>query len=169
MSIFDDSVTLVAGDDSVQVSAYGAHVLSWKVDKTERLWLSSLSATDMSAPVRATICPSSVFPIFNQMCRHLLPAGAWRHTHRVPPVRASGSPAAPRLCKGEEMACRQSVQCFEMGTASIGHSHPGKRQQHPRFVGSRVQAGAHGSFDCVVNCVLFRLKQVEGSASRLTF
>ena len=55
MSIFDDSVTLTAGDDSVQVSAYGAHILSWKVDNTERLWLSSLSPTDMSAPVRAAL------------------------------------------------------------------------------------------------------------------
>jgi D-hexose-6-phosphate mutarotase len=55
MSIFDDSVTLVAGDDSVQVSAYGAHILSWKVDSIERLWLSSLSATDMSAPVCAAL------------------------------------------------------------------------------------------------------------------
>ena len=53
MSIFDDSVTLTAGSDSVQVSAYGAHVLSWKVDDVERLWLSSLTATDMSAPVRS--------------------------------------------------------------------------------------------------------------------
>jgi D-hexose-6-phosphate mutarotase len=52
MSIFDDSVTLTAGSDSVQVSAYGAHVLSWKVDDVERLWLSSLSPTDMAAPVR---------------------------------------------------------------------------------------------------------------------
>jgi D-hexose-6-phosphate mutarotase len=51
MSIFDDSVTLSAGDDSVQVSAYGAHILSWKAGDTERLWLSTLSATDMSAPV----------------------------------------------------------------------------------------------------------------------
>jgi hypothetical protein len=31
MSVFDDSVTLSAGDDCVQVSAYGGHVLSWKV------------------------------------------------------------------------------------------------------------------------------------------
>ena len=159
MSIFDDSVTLVAGDDSVQVSAYGAHVLSWKVDNSERLWLSSLSATDMSAPVRATIYHSSVFPILNQMRRHLLPAGAWRHTHRVPPVRAPGSPAAPRICKGEEMARGQSVQCFEMGAASIGHSHSGKRQQHPRFVGSRVQAGAHSRFYYVDNRVCFSFEK----------
>ncbi len=61
MSIFDDSVTLMAGDDSVQVSAYGAHILSWKVDNTERLWLSSLSATDMSAPVCASLYCSAVF------------------------------------------------------------------------------------------------------------
>jgi D-hexose-6-phosphate mutarotase len=61
MSIFDDSVTLMAGDDSVQVSAYGAHILSWKVDNTERLWLSSLSATDMSAPVCASLYCTAVF------------------------------------------------------------------------------------------------------------
>ncbi len=61
MSIFDDSVTLSVGDDSVQVSAYGAHILSWKVDNAERLWLSSLSPSDMSAPVRTAFvaAPSS--------------------------------------------------------------------------------------------------------------
>ncbi len=67
MSIFDDSVTLSVGDDSVQVSAYGAHILSWKVDNSERLWLSSLSPCDMSAPVRAAFCRHAAFSIFTKI------------------------------------------------------------------------------------------------------
>jgi D-hexose-6-phosphate mutarotase len=66
MSIFDDSVTLSAGDDSVQVSAYGAHILSWKVDNIERLWLSSLSPTDMSAPVRANLRPGPPLQMYRK-------------------------------------------------------------------------------------------------------
>jgi D-hexose-6-phosphate mutarotase len=70
MSVFDDSVTLSAGDDSVQVSAFGAHVLSWKVDGEERVWLSSLSPSDMSAPVRADLWHTAASSLFHGVAPH---------------------------------------------------------------------------------------------------
>ena len=96
MSIFDDSVTLTVGDDSVQVSAYGAHILSWKVDNVERLWLSSLSPTDMSAPVRWTLCwRAALLYFFSTTCPHVLPP---RSVAAFPLLSPSSPDRAPCPC-----------------------------------------------------------------------
>ena len=46
---------LRCGSATAEVYLYGAHCVSWKLGDTERLWMSSLSKLDGSAPIRGGV------------------------------------------------------------------------------------------------------------------
>ncbi|KAJ8612257.1 hypothetical protein CTAYLR_002901 [Chrysophaeum taylorii] len=58
-TLFEESVEpvveLVLGGQSARVALFGATVISWRTGARDRLWMSSLSARDGSAPIRGGV------------------------------------------------------------------------------------------------------------------
>lgn len=53
---------------SLELFLFGAHIVDWSVNGVERLWISSLSAMDGSAPIRGGI--PIAFPQFADQGNH---------------------------------------------------------------------------------------------------